>query len=353
MIFYVSPQGESDDEIANMFVYNDLGKSFYFHMNSNHEIYKADNMLHSGDLIEDSINAKNKEKEINKSPQQIINERNEAFYAFYNLIKNIKEYKYSLYTSFGFEICLRYDENLSLSISYVDFSHIFAELRTREYNLIKKAADILKPEITELEEIPTTDIPVDFSDMECFRCGKKIGNAEDFYYCYKCKYKYCATCVIDNFNKNKGKDKFIDQKHNLLYFKTRDLNSFKNIDIHKLGNDSFSQCTDNSKLSDHSATCNGCFRKFENSPRFLCLQCSPGKKKLDGYNDYCLKCVQHMMSGDKEGEEMQKTEEIIYSEETGNLNGEKVTLRHNNEKHIYLMIAIQYNYKVENPYYDY
>jgi hypothetical protein len=240
MIFYVSPQGESDDEIANMFAYNDLGKSFYFHMNSNHEIYKADNMLHSGDLIEDSINAKNKEKEINKSPQQIINERNEAFYAFYNLIKNIKEYKYSLYMSFGFEICLRYDANLSLSISYVDFSHIFAELRTREYNLIKKAADILKPEITELEEIPTTDIPVDFSDMECFRCGKKIGNAEDFYYCYKCKYKYCATCVIDNYNKNKGKDKFIDQKHNLLYFKTRDLNSFKNIDIHKLGNDSFS-----------------------------------------------------------------------------------------------------------------
>ena len=353
MIFYVSPQGESEDEIANMFALNDLGKNFYFHMNSNHVIYKADNMLHSGDLIEDSINYKNKEKEINKYPQQIINERNEAFYNFYNFLKNIKDYKYSLYMSFDFEICLRYDEDLNLSINYIDFSHINAELRTKEYNLIKKAADILKPETTEIDEIPTTDIPIDFSDMECFRCGKKIGNIEDFYYCYKCNYKYCKICVIDNYNKNNGKDKFIDQKHNLLYFKTRDLNSFKDIDIHKLGNDSFSQCTDNSKLSDHSALCIWCNERFKNSPRYLCLQCKSGKKQLDGYNDYCLKCIQHMMSGDKEGEEIQKKEERIYSEETRILYGEKITYRHDNDKHIYLMIAMEYIYNDNNPYFTY
>ena len=345
MIFYVSPKGESDDEIANIFEFNDLGKSFYFHMNSNNVIYKADNMLHSGDLIEDSINRKNKEKEINKNPQQIINERNEAFYNFYNFLKNIKDYKYSLYMSFDFEICLRYDDNLSLSINYIDFSHIIADLRTREYNLIKKAADALKPETTDIKEIiQTIDIPIDFSDMECFRCGKKIGNTEDFYYCYKCNYKYCKVCVIDNYNKNKGKNKFIDQKHNILYFKTRDLNSFKDIAIHKLGNDSFSHCTDNLKLVDHSAICNGCGGNFKNSPRYLCLQCNPEKNPEYGYNDYCLKCIQHMMSGDKEGEEIQKIEERIYSEETRILCGEKVTIGHDNDKHIYLMIAMQYNY---------
>ena len=357
MIFYVNPQGEGDDEITNMFSFNDFGKNFYFHMNGNHEIYRADDMLCSGDIIENSISRKNKEKEEekinkNKTPQQLINERNEAFYIFYNFLKHIKDYKYFLYMSFNFEICLRYNENSSLSINYIDFSHIIAELRTKEYNLIKKAADILKPDINEIEEIQTIDIPIDFSNMECFRCGNKIGNTEDLYYCYKCQNKYCKTCVIKNYNENSGLGKFIDPKHNILYFKTRDFNCFKDIDAHKLGNDLFSQCKDISKLSDHNAVCNGCHENFNNSPRYLCLHCRPGKKHSDGYYDYCFKCIQHMMSGDEEGKEMQKLEERIYSEETRLLYEEKETYRHNNDNHVYLMIAMQYNCNDE-PYYNF
>jgi len=251
--------------------------------------------------------------------------------------------------SFNFEICLRY-ENSSLSINYIDFSHIIAELRTKEYNLIKKSADILKPDINEIEEIKTTDIPIDFSDMECFRCGVKISNTEDLYYCYKCKTKYCKKCVLQNYNENNGLGKFIDPKHNILYFKTRDLNNFKDIDVHKLGNDLFSQCKDISKLSDHNAVCNGCHENFNNSPRYLCLHCRPGKKHSDGYYDYCFKCIQHMMSGDEEGKKMQEKEERIYSEETRLLYEEKETYRHSNNNHVYLMIALQYNCNDE-PYY--
>ena len=340
-----------------MFELNNLGKNFYFHMNSNHEIYKADNMLHSGDIIEDSINRKNKEKEEeeinkNKTPQQLVNERNEAFYNFYYFLKHIKNYKYPLYMSFDFEICLRYDENLSLSINYIDFHHIIAELRTNNYNLIKKAASILKPEITEIEEIQTIDIQIDFSDMKCFRCGRIIGATEDFYYCYKCKDKYCNNCVIKNYKENKGLCKFIDPKHNLLYFRTRDLNSFKDIDKHKLGNDLFSQCLDESKLSDHNILCNRCHEDFKNSPRYICLHCRPGNKHSEGYYDYCFNCIQHMMSGDEKGEKIKIIEERIYSEETRLLYEEKETYRHDNDKHIYLMIAMQYNYNDE-PYFIY
>ena len=354
MIFYINPHGENDEEISNIYSFNDFGKNFYFHMNYNHEIYRADDMLCSGDIIENSINRKNKEKELNKNKtlQHLINERNEAFYIFYNFLKHIKDYKYFLYMSFNFEVCLRYDENSNLSINYIDFSHIIAELRTKEFNLIKKVAYVLKPDIIDIEEIKTTDISIDFSEMDCYICGNKIGNTDDFYYCYKCKYKYCTSCVIKNYNENNGKGKFIDPKHNLLYFKTRDLNSFKDIDEHKLGNDLFSQCTDESKLSDHNAVCNGCHGDFIDSPRYLCLHCRPGKKHSDGYYDYCFKCIQHMMSGDEEGKEMQKIEERIYSEETRLLYEEKETYRHDNDKHIYLMIAMQFNYNDE-PYYNY
>ena len=46
-------------------------------------------MLHLGDIIEDSMKRKNKDKEEgeinkNKTPKQLINERNEAFFLFYN-----------------------------------------------------------------------------------------------------------------------------------------------------------------------------------------------------------------------------------------------------------------------------
>ena len=358
MIFYINPPGDGDDEILNVFGFNDLGKSYYFHMNSKHEIYRADDMLCSGDLIENSIKRKKKEKEDNernknKTPEQLANEKYEAFYNFYNFLKHIKDYKYCLYINFQFEICLKYDEDMSLRISYIDFYQITAELRTKEYRIIKKAADILNPDLNEVEEVPTIDIPIDFNDMECYRCSAQIGNTEDFYYCYKCKIKYCRKCVNTNFNSNQGLGKFIDPRHNLLYFKTRDLNMFKNIDLHKLGNDLFSQCLDSSKLVDHNAICNGCHNNFENSPRYLCLHCRPGKRHSDGYFDYCLSCVTHMMAGDAQGIEIQKLEERVYNEETRLLYYEdKEKYRHDNDKHIYLMIARQYNCNSE-PYYKF
>ena len=361
LLFYLNPPGEDEKEILNMFAFNDLGKNFYFHMNSNHEIYRADDMLCSGDIIENTIKRKKAEKQkkeqdlaLNKTEKELIAERNEAFATFFNFLKHIKDYKYILYMSFKFDICLRYDEEFNLSISYIDFSHIIAELRTKEYNIIKRCADILRPDLVDIEEIPTIDIDIDFTkDNECYRCSKAIGENSDMYYCYKCKIKYCSECVGNNFYLNNGKAKFIDQKHNLLYFKTRDINQFKNLDISKLGNDLFAQCHDDSKLGAHSAICNGCKQGFDNSPRYLCLNCRPGKVHADGFFDYCKTCVDHMMRGDKEGEKIQALEERLYSDETRILYNEKETYRHENDKHVYLMIALQYNNGSENQYYEF
>ena len=152
---------------------------------------------------------------------------------------------------------------------------------------------------------------------------------------------------------NRGKAKFIDSKHNILYFKTRDLNQFKNIDCHKLGKDLFSHCTDESKLVTHSATCNGCRQGFDDSPRYLCLNCRPGKVHSDGFYDYCEYCVQDMMKKTPRGLKMQEeVVERLYSEETRLLYNAKETYKHENDNHVYLMIALQYNCN-ENPYYDF
>ena len=359
LIFYLEPPGEDEKEVLNMYAFNDLGKNFYFHMNADHVIYRADDMLCSGDIIENSIARKKREKgenllnlALNKSKEQLIRERNEAFLTFFNFLKNLKQYKYVLYISFKFDICLRYDEEFNLCISYIDFSHIIGELRTKEYNMIKKCADILKPDLVDLEEIHTIDIDIDFYDKECYRCSKAIADNEAMYYCYKCKIKFCRDCVWRNFWMNKGKSKFIDSKHNILYFKTRDLNQFKNIDCHKLGKDLFAHCIDDSKLVTHSAVCNGCKQGFDDSPRYLCLNCRPGKVHSDGFYDYCDGCVQDMMKKTPRGLKMQELEERLYSEETRLLYNAQEKYRHENDNHVYLMIALQYNCN-ENPYYDF
>ena len=357
LIFYVKPLGEDDKEILNMYAFNDLGDNYYFHMNSDHVIYRADDLLCSGDIIENSIKRKKAEKKrkemnINKTQQQLTKERNEAFLTFFNFLKNIKDYKYSLYMSFRFDICFRFDEEYNLRISYIDFSHLIAELRTKEYYIIKKCGEILNPDLFELEEIKTRDIDIDFMDNECNRCGKTIPQDEDIYFCYKCNICYCRKCVVANYNSNSGKGKFIDPRHNLLYFKTRDKEQFKNLDIHKLGNDLFAQCNDEGKLVDHEATCNGCKLNFRDSPRYLCLNCRQGKIHPDGFFDYCQNCVDHMMKGDEKGKEIEAIEDRIYCDETRLLYEANETFKHEHNKHVYLMIALQCN-TVEEPYYNF
>ena len=356
LLFFVEPQGKDNNELLNVYEFNDLGKNYYFHMNSDNIIYKADDMLLSGDIIKNSMKRKGDElyeKGLSfKSKEQLLKERNEAFLTFFNFLKNIKQYKYALYIGFKFDICIRYDENFNFKISYIDFSHIIGELRTKEYNIIKRCADILKPDHVDLEEIPTFDIYVDFSDKKCFRCASQISDNQDMYYCYECKKKWCRKCVLNNYRMNTGQAKYIDYQHNVLYFKTRDLSKFKDIDKKKFEIDKNS--TDDEKKVQDIVICKGCNQKNDNVLNYLCLNCKPGKATSEEYFYYCDNCMQEMMKNTEKGKKIQELEERIYSEETRILYNEKETYRHENENHIYLMISFRNNYNVPLNYnYDY
>ena len=357
-IFYVDPPGEDPQQVMNIFKMSEFEKDYYFMVNNKNIVYRADSMLCSGDIVENSIKRKNREKNNKITEEQL----KQALSDFYDFVFNIKKYKYNFFFGYQFEVCLKYitkDNNTNLILSYVNFSHLIAELKTKEYELIKRCTDVFMPDILELSEIKTLDIPIDFKENKCKVCNKKIGDNEPMYYCYKCdsKPKYCEKCVLDNFNKpeNKGLKQFIDPKHLLIYFKTRDLEQFKNIELYKLGKDSFTNCKDESKLGAHSFRCNGC--SVSNNyikPRFLCLNCMPGLLQDGGFCDFCVDCVQKMNKGDEKAKEIELTGQYtLYNQETRFFYEDKTNGYHDHSKHVYLMIPLEFKEKNENSYYDF
>ena len=349
IIFFIESQINKEGvepKLRNMFIYNTYGKNYFFLMNPEYKIYRADNMLFSGDIVEDSIKLKQKEKEDKtKDQEKIKSQRFEAFINIYNFYTELYKCKYALYFSCEFEICLKYDiKKRSFFISYIDFYKIAADLRPKEWEKVQAWTKILKEEDWEdVRKIDITDIHIDFTKNECKICKSIINEKEPMYYCYKCKDKYCSKCVMDNYNKkeNEGKKKFIDKKHNLLFFKTRNKENFKNIDQFKLGNDLFTQVTDDKLFENFQRLCYGCKRKFNDSPRYICINCNKGSLVYGRYHDYCYNCIEHMMKGDDEGDKIQQIEERLYGFETRTLLTNNEVYRHNNNEHIYLMVALE------------
>ena len=340
-IFFIDPPGEDPNQTMNIFKTSEFEKDYYFMINPQNLVFKADSMLCSGDIVENYIARK---EEVNKTYSD--KEKFKALYDFYNFVCNIKNYKYNFFFAYQLQVCLKFDKDERLSLSYVNFSHIIAEVRTKEYLIMKKCEEIFKPDMCELTLIDTLDIPVDFTtNNNCIKCKQNIEENEAMYYCYECKEKYCVSCVTNNFNdpNNKGLKKFIDPKHNLLYFKTRDLNQFKNIEKYKLGKNSFAKCKDETKLGNHSMTCDGCGQRDNYiKPRFLCLSCLPGIKQDGGFVDYCLDCIDHMNKNDETGKKIQRKETDLFNQETRFFYDDKTQLRHDHNKHVYLMIALEY-----------
>ena len=353
ILFFIESQINKDTDPSkpkyrNIFVYNNYGKNYFFLMSPDYKIYKSDNMLFSGDIVEDSIKLKKKEKEDKtKNQEEIKRERYKAFSEIHDFYTKLYEIKYALYFCLEFEICLKYDINKNrFFISYIDFYKIAADLRPNEYKKVLNWTNILKPEDAEdVREIKLKDIKVDFSNNMCKKCQKTIRNDEPMYYCYKCEpnEKYCCDCVIKHYRnkENVGRKKFIDNNHNLLFFKTRNENSFKNIDEDKLGNDIFNKCEDEKQFENFQRLCYGCKRKFNDSPRYICLNCNKGTLVYGRYHDYCLNCIDHMMKNDEEGKKIQDIEERLYGFETRTLLTNNETYKHNNNEHVYLMIALE------------
>ena len=337
----------NDGAAINIFFnfYKTKNKNYFFILNNNivYKIKEYSIMLKELNNYIDLVYGKNDPVQI-KENQIYMQKMNDLklFMFLTNFINDLSNLRYifDFYYNINFSMILS-DSNHKFKLDTIERVEIGGSLKTEEYNKFKKYFDNINNDnfIFKLKEIKTININIDFpANIYCKVCKNIIPNDKELYYCYFCKDFYCYKCVKDNFESKSGKEKFIDQKHNLLFFKTRNKNQFLNIEEHKLGKNTFT--TIQSFKSYHSASCDGCSSSFDGSPRYICITCKPGLYLSGGYNDYCDVCIEHMMKNDDAGKKMQKDIKTI------NYNSNFVSnhiLRniHNHENHIYLMVALE------------
>ena len=336
-----------DGEAINIFsnYYKMKNKNYFFILNNNKVIKINEYFIIFKELniYIDLINGKNDPVQI-KENEIYINKINKLklfkfFIYFINDLSNLK-YIFDFNYNINYSIKLS-DTNHSFKVDTIDKIEVGGSLKTEDYNKFKKLFDDINNEkfIFKLKEIKTVNISIDFPfDIKCKTCKQIIPEEMELYYCYICKDFYCYKCVKDNFESKDGKGKFIDQKHNLLFFKTRNKNQFLSIEQHKLGINSFT--TVQSFKSYHSASCDGCSSSFNNSPRYICITCKPGLYLSEGYNDYCNKCIEHMMEKDDFGIKIQKDIKTI-KYNSPFVSNHVLRQIHNHDNHIYLMVALE------------
>ena len=337
----------NDGAAINIFFnfYKTKNKNYFFILNNNivYKIKEYSVMLKELNNYIDLVYGKNDPVQF-KENQIYMQKMNDLklFMFLTNFINDLSNLRYifDFYYNINFSMILS-DSNHKFKLDTIERVEIGGSLKTEEYNKFKKYFDNINNDnfIFKLKEIKTININIDFpANIYCKVCKNIIPNDKELYYCYFCKDFYCYKCVKDNFESKSGKEKFIDQKHNLLFFKNRNKNLFLNIEEHKLGKNTFT--TIQSFKSYHSASCDGCSSSFDGSPRYICITCKPGLYLSGGYNDYCDVCIEHMMKNDDAGKKMQKDIKTI------NYNSNFVSnhiLRniHNHENHIYLMVALE------------
>ena len=323
-------------------------KTIYFILDKNNYIKKIKPFYGYDSVIEDV----NEYSKIDFTfIQEEYDKKLDKFFEFFDFLKNIKEVKYNFYLSYNFELILNYDKiKNTLLIKNIIFNRLNGDFLPKEYDKLESIAKIVKPNNKELKKVECINIEIDFTSMSCIKCGYNFSQNEELFYCYECNDKYCFKCVTEHLENNSGKARFIDQKHNLLFFKTWDKNNFKNIEKYKLGKNSFvySESLDRFK----HVKCNGCGNLFSKSARYICLSCCPGRKPDDGYNDYCQNCIVHMMNDDEEGREIQKNRDNVYDRDFFLLSDEKCYMSHDHNNHIYLMVPLSSDDQNE-PYWDY
>lgn len=356
ILYNIKKEGDNNSP-SDIFTNNDLGKTYYFILNSDNYIMHIKNLYSPEHLVKELVEKKN-DKDSNEINEVIINNNSldikiNAFYEFYEFLQNIKDIKYYFYLSYHFNLILNYNQELDkFIIKDILFSRFNGEFRPPEYKKLKRLLSIFCPEHIEFREIEAIDIDIDFTDMTCINCSKTIKFNEELYYCYFCKHKYCYECVKEHMENNSGKDKFIDPNHNLIFFKTRNKQNFCGIDKYKMGNNLFAHTDEENLGRFKKVQCNGCGVQFATSARYICLSCKPGIKRSEGYTDYCANCIEHMMKNDKKGQDLQNIREYIYNTDINLLSDDYTSAYHNHNTHIYLLVPLACN-EEENPYYDY
>ena len=333
--------------------YNDDNKNYFFVLDKNKKIVEIASLNSVGKIITLLLmELKNYEKSVETIPffEKKEKEKNSNFKntkKLINFIVDIDKFKIDYLFDIYFKISITLspnDELTKLKLKQINFMKFTGQFRKKEYNYLKSCSESLNLPLCEFgfTEIPTKDIEVDFNNMECEKCKKIIDENSSLYYCYICKTKYCYECVQSQLKNNKGKKKYIDPKHNLLFFKTRDKNNFLNIDQAKLGNNRFVEYSEDELYYWRGIKCDACKNSLrEGSERYLCLCCKQGIK-IDGYIDFCGGCIDKMCKNEKERESLEKNADSIFEIYDNNFfEGYKFKIEHRHEKHIYLMMPYQ------------
>ena len=344
---------QENKKVFDSIKYNDDYKNYFFVLDNNKNIVEIASLNSVGKIITLLLmELKNYEKSGETIPffdkkEEEKNSNIKNIKKLINFIVDIDKFKIDYLFDIYFKISITLspnDELTKLKLKQINFIKFTGQFRKKEYNYLKSCSESLNLPLCEFgfTEIPTKDIEVDFSNMNCEKCKKIIDENSSLYYCYICKTKYCYECVQSQLKNNKGKKKYIDPKHNLLFFKTRDKNNFLNIDQAKLGNNRFVEYSDDELYYWRGIKCDACKNSLrEGSERYLCLCCKQGIK-IDGYIDFCGGCIDKMCKNEKERESLEKNADSIFEIYDNNFfEGYKFKIEHRHEKHIYLMMPYQ------------
>lgn len=366
-IFNVLKKYENTDAPINIF--HDKAKSslikdkgYFFILDQKSKIIKLQNLSLLNKTISYLIfNLKScKEKKIDFFQEKEKNriKKFEKMKEILTFISELKKLDYIFDIEFSISINISINEDFTkFELKKINSLLISGEFCPKEYSYLLNLITEIRQKncIFKIDEIPTIDIDIDFTDMNCYKCEKKIEDDSYLYYCRICKTKYCFQCVQAQL-KNKGKDKFIDQKHNLIFFKTRDKSQFLNIEKSKIGNNKFSESIDENDFDTrHSAKCNGCGGNFTGTERYICLKCRKGKTIENGFIDYCGLCIGKMCEDKEEKKKLEDNSNELYYNSEGNrfVEGHIIKTRHKHDNHIYLYLPLQYKHVNGGPYYNF
>ena len=342
---------------------SEIPKEYYFILDQNNKVISIEgDILHLIDKIFLFIANFKKEKktylEIVKEKEDKKNEKFKLLKEIITFISKLKKLDYIFSITFNISFNVSINKEFSnIVIKKINSLDLTGHFRTKEYNYLTNLLNLLKSKNKNISfnlvEYPTVDIDVDFTDMKCLKCSAMIPEDKHFYYCYICNTKYCYECVQEQLKK-KGKEKYIDKNHNLLFFKTRNKNNFTNLDRDKLGNNKFTESDDMNDFSEsHSAICNGCRGRFNKTARYVCINCKPGKYFSNGYIDFCHPCIEKMCNDENNKKVLEETaNDTLSSNDSNFTKGHKLEINHRHDEHIYLLLPLQYE-GVGHPYNNY
>lgn len=355
---------ENNETVMNIFQTKkgnkNKNKDYFFILDSNNKIIKLKPILNlSGTISYFLMNLKdNKNKDIFKEKEKKKIEKFKKTEEIIYFISKLKylDYIFDIEFDISINICIN-DDLTDIKIKKINSLKINGEFCTKEYKYLKELFFPIRQLncVFNILELPTIDIDIDFSTMKCHNCKKEIPNDAFIYYCYTCKDKYCYACVQEQL-KNKGLKKYIDDKHNLLFFKTREKKQFLSLDKPKLGKNRFAESKNDGDFARrHSAECNGCHGDFYETERYICLNCRKGKIVGNGFIDYCGKCIEKMcnnVNNDMANLE-QEANGVLNNYNNKFIEDHKIITSHKHENHIYLMLPLQYNKGNNGSYYDF